>query len=368
MTGLCDNPPIGGYATSRRYREGIAGMRLGDMDSGQHPSAGALLSSNGALPRLRTAGIAGLGMSLPERIVTNETISTRLGVDENWLETRTGILERRHAAPEETLAALAAEAGSQALERAGIEATSLDLLLVATTSQDELLPNAAPLVAAALGAGQVGAIDIGAACTGFVSALALAAGQVEAGRAERILVVGAEIMSRLISPDDRPTAGLFGDGAGAAVVTAGGPGRLGPAVQSSDGVEGPELIYATNDERIVQMAGQDTFKHAVRRLSESTTEAAEAAELRLEDIDVFVYHQANGRILRAVGERLKLPADRVIDCIANYGNTSAATIPIALVEAERAGMLVPGANVLISAFGAGFTWGAMTIEWGLDDA
>jgi len=313
---------------------------------------------------LRTAGIAGLGMAVPPGVVTNESISHRLGVDENWIEKRTGIRERRHAAPEETLAALAAEAGREALESAGVEATSLDLVLVATTSQDELLPNAAPLVAAELGAGHVGAIDIGAACTGFVSALALAAGQVEAGRAECVLVVGAEMMSRVLDPDDRSTAGLFADGAGAAVVTAGGSARLGPAVQGSDGVDGPELIYATNDERFVVMGGHDTFKHAVKRLSESTTQAVEAAELTLEDIDVFVYHQANGRILSAVGEHLGLPADRVIDCIADYGNTSAATVPIALVEAERAGMLVPGARVLISAFGAGFTWGAMTIEWG----
>jgi 3-oxoacyl-[acyl-carrier-protein] synthase-3 len=139
-------------------------------------------------------------------------------------------------------------------------------------------------------------------------------------------------------------------------------------VQSSDGVDGPELIYATHDERLVRMAGQDTFKHAVRRLSESTVEAAEAADWTLEEIDVFVYHQANGRILKAVGERLGLPAERVVDCIGRYANTSAATVPIGLVEAQRAGMLVPGARVLISAFGAGFTWGAMTIEWGAEDA
>ncbi len=338
------------------------------MRTGEHPGAGALLSANGASPPVRTAGIAGLGMAVPPAVVTNEAISKRLGVAENWIETRTGIRERRNAAPEATLSSLAAEAGREALASAGMDATSLDLVLVATTTQDEVLPNAAPRVVAEMGAGQAGAIDIGAACTGFVSALALAAGQVESGRAENVLVVGAEIMSRVLNPDDRPTAGLFGDGAGAAVVTAGGPARLGPAVQSSDGVDGPELIYMTKDERLVHMAGQDTFKHAVRRLSESTVDAAEAAELTLEQIDVFVYHQANGRILKAVGERLNLPAERVIDCIGRYANTSAATIPIALVEAQRQGLLVPGARVLISAFGAGFTWGAMTIEWGADDA
>jgi 3-oxoacyl-[acyl-carrier-protein] synthase-3 len=333
-----------------------------------NPSAAALLSSNGSSPAVRTAGIASLGMALPPGVVTNEPISRRLGVDDRWITTRTGITERRHAAEGETLVQIAAEAGREALARAGVEPAELDLVLVASTSQDDLLPNAAPVVAAELGAGHVGAIDIGAACTGFVSALALAAGLIEAGRSERVLVIGAEIMSRLIDPDDRPTAGLFGDGAGAAVVTAGGPGRLGPAVQYSDGVEGPALIYCRNDERLVRMAGQETFKHAVRRLSESTTQAAEAAGLSLDEIDVFVYHQANGRILQAVKERLGLESERIIDCIALYGNTSAATIPIALGEAERAGLLVPGARVLMSAFGAGFVWGAMTMEWGATDA
>jgi 3-oxoacyl-[acyl-carrier-protein] synthase-3 len=181
-------------------------------------------------------------------------------------------------------------------------------------------------------------------------------------------VVGAEIMSRVTDFDDRSTAGLFGDGAGAAVVTAGGPARLGPVVQRADGDKGPEMIWATHEDRKIRMAGQDTFRHAVRRLSESTEMAAEAADLKLEDIDVFVYHQANGRILKAVGQRLGLDTARVMDNIGSYGNTSAATVPLALAEAEREGMLFPGARVLVSAFGAGFTWAALTIEWGGQDA
>ena len=326
-----------------------------------------LLPDDGPVPT-RTAGIAGVGRAVPPEIVTNAPIAARLGVEDGWIESRTGIRERRHAGPAATVSGLAAAAGRDALERAEIDAAALDLVLLATSSQDALLPNGAPLVAAELGASEAGTIDIGAACTGFVSALALAAGQIESGRSERALVVGAEIMSRVIDPDDRSTAGLFGDGAGAAVVTAGGPARLGPAVQRADGIEGPALIFATHADRRVRMAGQDTFKHAVRRLSESTEQAAEAAGWGLDEIDVFVYHQANGRILRAVGQRLGLRSERVIDCIANYGNTSAATVPIALAEAERGGMLFPGARVLISAFGAGFTWGAMTIEWGRPDA
>jgi 3-oxoacyl-[acyl-carrier-protein] synthase-3 len=307
-------------------------------------------------------------MAVPPGIVTNEPISARLGVDEDWIESRTGIRERRHATPETTVVDLATAAARDALERAEVDPESLDLVLVGTHTQDSLLPTASPVVAAELGATHAGAIDIGAACTGFVSALALAAGQIESDRAERVLVVGAEIMSRVTDPDDRSTAGLFGDGAGAAVVTAGGPARLGPAVQGADGSAGPELIFATHDDRKVRMAGQDTFKHAVRRLSESTEQAADAAGWELDDVDVFVYHQANGRILKSVGQRLRLDSARVVDNIASYGNTSAATVPIALAEAEREGRLFPGARVLISAFGAGFTWGAMTIEWDAEDA
>ena len=307
-------------------------------------------------------------MAVPPGIVTNEPIAGRLGVDEGWIESRTGIRERRHAAPDATLADLAVDAGREALEAAKLDAGSLDLVLVGTHTQDDLLPTASPVVAAQLGATKAGTIDVGAACTGFVSALALAAGQIESGRAEHVLVIGAEIMSRVTDPDDRSTAGLFGDGAGAAVVTAGGPARLGPAVQHADGAAGPELIFATHEDRRIRMAGQDTFRHAVRRLSEATEEVADVAGIKLEDVDLFVYHQANQRILKAVGQRLSLPTERVIDCIGTYGNTSAATVPIALAEAQRGGLLFPGAQVLIAAFGAGFTWGAMTIEWGGEDA
>ena len=338
------------------------------MSSADHTGAAALLLADGAAAPARTAGIAGLGMAVPPEAVSNEPISRRLGVDDGWIESRTGIRERHRATPEIGVTQLAAEAGRHALERADVDASELDLVLVATHTQDALLPTASPVVAAELGATRAGTIDVGAACTGFVSALALAAGQIESRRAENVLVIGAEIMSRVTDPDDRSTAGLFGDGAGAAVVTAGGPARLGPAVQRADGVLGPELIFATHDERVIRMAGQDTFKHAVRRLSEVTEQAVDAAGLKLDDIDVFVYHQANGRILRAVGQRLRLPTERVVDCIGNYGNTSAATVPIGLVEAEREGMLSPGARVVIAAFGAGFTWGAMTIEWGVEDA
>lgn len=312
----------------------------------------------------RTAGIAAVAMATPARVVANAPIAARLGLEDGWIESRTGISERRHAAPGERLTDLAARAASAALEDAEVAPADLDLVLVATTSPDELLPNAAPLVAEAIGAGGVGAIDVGAACTGFLGALALAAGQVEGGRARTVLVVGADLMSRVVDPDDRNTAIIFGDGAGAAVIAdSPGDGRIGPAVLGADGAGGADLIVLPREGKL-RMAGQDTFRNAVNRLTESSRDAVALAGLDLDEIDLFVYHQANGRILRAVGERLGIDADRVVDCIDGYGNTSAATIPIALCEARAAGRLRPGARVLLGAFGAGFTWGAAVVEWG----
>ena len=311
---------------------------------------------------LRGAGVAGIATALPAEVVTNAPIAAHLGVDERWIVARTGVLERRRAGSELTLTDLAAAAGVSALERARVDAGELDLVLVATFTADRLLPNAAPLVADRLGASKAGALDLGAACTGFLSGLGLAASQVEVGRADAVLVIGAELMSRVVDRDDRRTAALFGDGAGAAVVTPGGAGRIGPVVLRADGAHAG-YITATHDERLLRMRGQDTFRAAVVRMSQCTLEALDAAELGLDDIDLFVYHQANARITAAVGERLGLPAERVLDCIARYGNTSAASIPIALAEAEADGRLRPGTRALLAAFGAGLAFGAGVVEW-----
>jgi 3-oxoacyl-[acyl-carrier-protein] synthase III len=227
-----------------------------------------------------------------------------------------------------------------------------------------VLPNSAPLVAHALGASRAGAFDIGAACTGFLSALAVGCAQIEAGRARLVLVIGADFMSRITDPDDRSTAAVFADGAGAALLGATTePGRIGPIVLGADGA-GADHIFVERAEAYVRMRGHETFREAVARLSVATLQAIRAAGKRQEDIDLFVYHQANGRILSAVGERLDLPRDRVVDCIAEYGNTSAATLPLALAYSERAGRLQAGDHVLLGAFGAGFTWGATVVEWG----
>jgi 3-oxoacyl-[acyl-carrier-protein] synthase III len=314
---------------------------------------------------LRGAAVGSVAIALPDDVVANAPIAERLGVDERWIVERTGVRQRRIAPPEMSVSDLAAQAGAAALERSGLEPDEVDLLLMATTTHDHVTPNAAPLVAAKIGATHAGAVDVGAACTAFVSAIALAGAQIEAGRAERVLVIGADLLSRVTDRDDRRTAALFGDGAGAVVMSATDGARLGPAIMGADG-ERADLIRAPFERPLISMNGHDTFVQATLRLSEVTAQAVAAAGLDLADVDLFVYHQANSRIIRAVGERLELPAERVIDCVPSYGNTSAASIPIALAEAERDGRLSEGMTVLIAAFGAGLTWGGAVLEWGGD--
>ncbi len=310
------------------------------------------------------ARIGSVALAVPETVVTNAPIAERLGVEENWIVSRMGVRERRVIQPEERVSDLATRAARAALERAGLEPTELDLILVGTISQDELTPGTAPLVAYELGAPQASALDVGAACTAFLGAVQVAAGQIEAGRSRNALVVGIDALHRWVDPEDKRTAGLFGDGAGAAVMTASQErGGIGPIAIHSDGSQA-WTIYADREEGTLYMEGGDTYKQAVNRLSEVTLEALELAGLALEDIDLFVYHQANQRILKAVGERLGLPDERVVDVIENYGNTSAGSIPIALVEAEAAGQLHDGSKVLLGAIGSGLVWGAGVIEWG----
>jgi 3-oxoacyl-[acyl-carrier-protein] synthase III len=312
-------------------------------------------------PLIGTAGIASIAAAVPELVVENDEIAAPLGIDSDWISSRTGVRRRRRAGGE-SLVDLSAAAASRALELSDLDPADVDLVLVATFTPDELQPHAAPQVAARVGASGAAAIDVGAACTGFLSALSLARSQVEAGGARAALVVGAEIMSRVTDYADRRTAGLFGDGAGAAVVTSGAAGGIGQILLRSD-ASGAGLIRAGNEERLVRMDGRAVFRAAVAAMSDITTLVLSDAGVALEEIDLFVYHQANSRIITAVGERLGLPPERVIDSIAEYGNTSAASIPIALSEAAAAGRLQPGSKLLLSAFGAGFTWGAGIVEW-----
>jgi 3-oxoacyl-[acyl-carrier-protein] synthase-3 len=322
-------------------------------------------------PAPRGAALLSVATCLPQTVVTNAAIAERIGKTEEWIYTRTGIHERRIAAPDERLADFAADAGRLALERAGVEAAELDLILVGTLTPDEVTPNAAPLVAHALGAGRAGAIDVGAACTSFLSALAIGAAQIESGRAANVLVIGADFVSRITDHDSKATAMLFADGAGAVMMArahpSAGAGRIGPLLLRADGAMA-DILYATHERRVIEMDGHETFKHAVNRMVEATREAVDAAGLTLADIDLFAYHQANGRILRSIVERLELDEARVVDCIELTGNMSAATLPHALETAQRDGRLYDGARVLLSAFGAGFTWGAGVVTWGAGDA
>ena len=318
------------------------------------------------------AAILSVAAELPAGVLANAELASRLGVSEDWIMSRTGIRERRQAGAEERLSDYASRAGASALARAGVAAADLDLVLVATLSQDELTPNTAPLVAHQLGAERAGAIDVGAACTAFLSGLALGAAQIESERAELVLLVGADFVTRLTDYEDKRTAPLFADAAGAVVLGRGGGGdgagergrgSIGPIVLGADGSHAA-TITVSHDERKIRMDGPVVFKHAVARMSTVTLQAVAGAGLTLAEIDLFVYHQANARITRALGERLGLPFERVVDCIETLGNASAATLPVALVAAERDGRLRPGARVLLSAFGAGFTWGGGVIQWG----
>jgi 3-oxoacyl-[acyl-carrier-protein] synthase III len=312
---------------------------------------------------LTTAGIVGLGAALPPEAVPSDTIADRLGLAHGWIERRTGIASRRRAAPGARLSDLAADAAGAALADAGVDAAEIDTVLVATLSADEVTPNAAPQVAHAIGATRAGAADVGAACTGFVSGLTFGTALIEAGRAEHVLVIGAEVLSRHTDYDDRSTAGLFGDGAGAVVLAPREQGVVGRSVLGSDGAAAP-YILAPRETGLITMDGHETFKRAVRTLVTNAIETVAANDLELDDIDLFVLHQANGRIVSAVGEGLGVSPERMLDVIAEVGNTSAASIPLALAEARERGLLEDGAKVLLGAVGAGFTWGAVVVEWG----
>ncbi|HWH12275.1 MAG TPA: beta-ketoacyl-ACP synthase 3 [Solirubrobacteraceae bacterium] len=331
--------------------------------SAQTPTAAAAPAEL-AWRAVRSVGVAGLGMALPPHVVDNAEVSADLGIDDAWIVRRMGIHSRRRAAPETTLVELATQAGRAALEDAGLAAEDVDLVLVATLSHELATPNAAPIVAHALGATRAGTFDVGCACTGWVAAVASASAWIEAGRAQTALVIGAELMSRHTNPADKRTAPLFGDAAGAAVISAGAPGTMGPVILGADG-SCAEMITTDRETGFILMDGHETFKQAVSRLAQASREACAAAGVELDDIDLFIFHQANARITATLGERLELDPDKVVDCIGELGNTSAASIPVALATARADGRLNAGARVLLAAVGAGFTWGAVVVEWGL---
>jgi 3-oxoacyl-[acyl-carrier-protein] synthase-3 len=310
------------------------------------------------------AGVFGIGSALPEHIVTNADFESYLDTTDAWIVRRTGIRERRHLNGNRTLTELAVEACNAALADAGRDAAEVDHVIVSTLTPDRLMPGLAPGLADAIGANGAGAVDLNAACSGFLYALDQAAALVESGRAKVIVVCGAEALSRITDRNDRGTAILFADGAAAVVVAGGGDDTLGcpPFVLHSDGVHG-DLLYAETDERLLRMEGQEVYRHAVERMVEATREALARAGMDVDDIDLFVAHQANARIIEAAARRLGVPAEKVFINVDLVANTSSASIPLALHQAEREGRLKPGDTVALAAFGAGFVWGAGIMSW-----
>lgn len=318
--------------------------------------------------------IAGIGAHLPAQVVTNDDLAQVLDTSDEWIRTRTGIRQRHVLAPEEATSDLAADAAKEALADAGLGIEDISAIVVATTTPDHTVPGVAPLVAAKLGS-EAAAFDVNAACSGFLYGLRVGAGMVATGDGA-VLVVGAESLSRIVDPTDRSVAVLFGDGAGAAVLVADDTAALGPFVLGADGTD-PEMLWARSggtrhpfDQTVLQerthfltMRGGDVYRNAIARMVAASRDVLARAGLQIDDLDLFVGHQANVRILDAVAQRLGLPVDRSHVTVDQHGNTSAASIPLALADARDRGRLTPGNTVLMAAFGAGLTWGACLVAW-----
>lgn len=301
--------------------------------------------------------VAGWGTALPDKTVTNADLEARLDTSDAWIQERTGIRERRIG---DSTSALAIEAGRAALEHAGADPASIELVVLCTSTPDHALPATSAEVHRALGCGG-GAMDLNAACAGFVYGLITANGILAAG-CERLLLIGAETMSRVIDWEDRNTAVLFGDGGGALLLDR--DPDAGQLLGWDMGTEGAtrHLLYADHG-GYLQMDGKEVFRRAVRILVESTTRALERAGMSIEDVDVFVPHQANVRIVDAACQRLGFPTDRVANVLDRTGNTSAASIPLALADASDTGLLDRGDVALISGFGAGMSWASVVMRW-----
>lgn len=324
------------------------------------------------------AGILGVGVYAPERVLTNNELEKMVDTSSEWILTRTGIAERRIAGREQATSDLAAVAAVRALADAGTAAEEIDLVIVATNTADMLFPATACLVQDRIGVKKsAGAFDLSAGCTGFIHALVVGSQFIAAGTSRRVLVIGAETMSRVINWEDRSTCVLFGDGAGAVVL---GPAPSGSGILAAklytDGAGGPHLLFPAGGSRLpasretldkklhyLQMNGREVFKFAVRVLGAAAGEVITAAGLKKSDIDFFIPHQANIRIIEAAAKRLGVPMEKVMINVERYGNTSTASIPLALDEAVRSGRINKGDRVVMVGFGAGLTWGAVVVKW-----
>jgi 3-oxoacyl-[acyl-carrier-protein] synthase-3 len=324
------------------------------------------------------AQIEGWGMHVPSRIVPNESfVKMGLNTSKEWIASRTGIEERRVAARNEPTSDIAVKAAQRALRVANAHASDVDLIVVATCTPDHIMPSTASLVQNRLGARRAGALDMNAACSGFVYALAMGAGQIEAGRAEQVLVIGADELSIHLDWRDRSTCVLFGDGAGAVLLRAAtGPGVM-ASTMGSDG-SGADLLMIPggarlpvngngrgNGGRYLKMNGPQIFRWATQMMSRAAEDVIHTSGLKTDQIDLFIPHQANLRIIEATAKRLGLPPDKVFANVGRYGNTSAASIPIALCEALAAGRIDRGDNIVLTSFGGGLSWAALALRWGV---
>jgi 3-oxoacyl-[acyl-carrier-protein] synthase-3 len=324
--------------------------------------------------------ITGWGMYAPARVMTNHDLEKLVDTSDEWIASRTGIRERRIAADDETTTTLATYAGRDALAVAGLDPADLDLVIVATASPDYLMPATGVLVARDLGATRAVGFDLNAACSGFVFGLAAGASFIGSGMYRNVLVVGVDLLSRYLDWTDRNTCVLFGDGAGAVVLSASDqPGGLLGFQLFSDGTGEEGIIIpgggtahpataqsVAEGRHFLRMAGKEVYRYATRQLADSTHAALADAGLGVKDVDLFLYHQANLRILETVRDLLGVPAEKVYVNIDRYGNTSAASVPMALVEAVAAGRVKEGDRILMGAFGAGYTAGAAVVEWTAD--
>jgi len=319
--------------------------------------------------------ITGLGCKVPDRVVTNDELSQYVDTSNEWIMERTGIRERRIAAPEEALSDLALPAARDALAQAGLTGADIDLIIVATVTPDMAFPSTGAIVADALGAKDAAAYDLSAGCTGFMYALAQAYGMLVGGLAQRALVIGGDVLSKILDWSDRSTLVLFGDGAGAVVLQAvPQQGFLGFEL-GADGGGGKSLWLPgsgsrvfEDPERFVKMNGREVFKFATRILVKSAEDLLAKCELSIDDVDVYIPHQANVRIIDHATRKLGVSSDRVVVNVDRYGNTSSGSIPLALADALADGRLRPGQLVLMTGMGAGLTWGSALMRWTMEAA
>ena len=320
--------------------------------------------------------ITGIGSHAPERVMTNDELARIVDTSDEWIVERTGIRERRVAAADEALSDLALPAAKDALAQAGVDPAEVDLLVVATVTPDMLFPSTGAILADQLGAKAAAAYDLSAGCTGFVYAVAQAHGMVSAGLAEHALVVGGDVLSKIVDWQDRSTCVLFGDGAGAVVIERSRAGGFLGFELGADGSGGPQLYMPAGGSRapasaetvadrqhFAKMNGREVFKFATRVLVDSAEKVLDQAGVPVADVDLYVPHQANVRIIDHARKKLGIPEERTVVNVDRYGNTSSGSIPLALGEAESAGRLQPGNLVLMTGMGAGLTWGSALIEW-----